>query len=75
MILLIGGILKKIRSGCQESIVGEAKAASSDFSERKMHEDCTACFGGVGGCLRQPAATDSNEGQDHYNGKPKQLES
>jgi hypothetical protein len=40
-----------------------------------MHEDCTARFGDVGGRLRQPAATGSNEGQDHYNGKPKQLES
>ena len=40
------------------------------------HEDCTACFGDVGDGMRQPAAaTGSNEGQDHYDGKPQQLES
>jgi hypothetical protein len=54
-----------------------AKGAFLKFTsaERKMHEDCTACFGHVGNGLRQSAAAGSNAGQDHDNGKPKQLES
>jgi len=59
-----------------ESIAGApAEKLLDDPGGKEMHEDCTARFGDVGGCLRQPAATDSNEGQDHDNGKPKQLES
>jgi hypothetical protein len=56
-------------------IPGKPRQLFTHLAGRKMHEDCTACFGDAGGGVRQPAGADSNKGQDHDNGKPKQRES
>jgi hypothetical protein len=57
-------------------ILGEIETAFfNNMSGRKMHEDRVTCRSIVCFGLRQPAAALSNKGQDHYNGKPKQLES
>ena len=57
-------------------MIAEKSFSDTSFRRKETHEDSTACFGDVDRVVRQPAAAyDSNQRQDHYNGKPKQRES